>query len=69
MFAYIDIVNKKSVSATDLKALSRATGINYHTLVYYLRDKDFYMQHYSFIVVRIKEHHKSKRTVAKKYLK
>lgn len=62
MFVYVDMLKNESVSATDLKALSRATGINYNTLVYYLRGKDFYRQHYHFIVLRIKEHHKSKRS-------
>jgi hypothetical protein len=61
MYVYIDMRKKESVSATDLKALSEATGINYHTLVYYLRGRDYYQQHYWFIVVRIREHHKSKR--------
>jgi hypothetical protein len=46
MFIFIDHVKEESYTATDLKALAKAVGINYHTLVYHLRDKNYHSTNY-----------------------
>jgi hypothetical protein len=47
MFIFIDHIKEESYTASDLKGLAKIIGINYHTLVYHLRDKDYYSTNYT----------------------
>ena len=47
MFIFIDHEKEESFTASDLKGLAKVVGINYNTLVYHLRDKNYYSTNYN----------------------
>jgi len=60
MYILIDLDTKLSFAATGIKALSKVSGFNYHTITSYLRKTDLYISD-KVIVSRINKIEKQKR--------
>jgi hypothetical protein len=64
MFFYLKFDENKPITSKNLTVISKYSGLNYNTLVSYLRDKNFHLTQ-TFIIARVTDNLKNKAMIRK----